>query len=262
MRLRGPERSSILLLGRSTVIIGAIVITVLSFGIGYFWGYKGSDVSQTEDDVKKDTGQKVTVLPEDKRVLETTPTTPKEAPIAPSIKPPEFPQETTPQKSAGPEKEVPREQKTAESKADKSHGVEIAEGRGEQAEKDSSEVKGPEIKAETKDKTKAKTKENTPAVNKEKNTAKSAAKKNTFPKTSKSVKLYAIQFGAFPSKEGAEQLRQNLRSKGIKAYIVSRTKSDSYFRVRVGAYKTKREADLAAVSLQKRTGMQNFVTTK
>ncbi|MEW6739213.1 MAG: SPOR domain-containing protein [Nitrospirota bacterium] len=261
MRVRGPERSSILLLGRSTVIIGAIVITVLSFGLGYFWGYKGSDVSQTEDEVKKDTEQKVIIPPEDKRVLETTSTTPKEAPIAPSIKPPEFPQETTPQKSAEPEKELPKEQKTAESKAGKSHGVEIAEGRGEQAEKaekDSSEVKGPEVKAETK----AKTKENTPAANKEKNTAKSAVKKNAFPKTSKSVKLYAIQFGAFPNKEGAEQLRQSLISKGIKAYIVSRTESDPYFRVRVGTYKTKREADLAAVSLQKRTGMQNFVTAK
>ncbi len=252
MRLRGPERSSILLLGRSTVIIGAIVITVLSFGIGYFWGYKGSDVSQTEDDVKKDTGQKVTVLPEDKRVLETTSTTPKEAPIAPSIKPPEFPQETTPQKSAEPEKEVPREQKTAESKADKSHGVEIAEDRGEQKEKvqpaerafsdavrsQESRVKGQASGAP--------------------HTALNAKRKVP----SKSVKLYAIQFGAFPSKEGAEHLRQSLRSKGIKAYIVSSTESDPYFRVRVGAYKTKREADLAAVSLQKRTGMQNFVTTK
>jgi preprotein translocase subunit SecG len=65
MRVRGPERSSILLLGRSTVIIGAIVITVLSFGLGYFWGYKESDVSQTEDE------------------------------------PPEFPQETMPQKPSG-----------------------------------------------------------------------------------------------------------------------------------------------------------------
>ena len=258
MRVRGPERSSILLLGRSNVIIGAIAITVLSFGLGYFWGYKGSDVSQTEDEVKKDTEQKVIIPPEDKRVLETTSTTPKEAPIAPSIKPPEFPQETTPQKSAGHEKELPKEQKTAESKAGKRHGVEIAEGRGEQAEKDSSEVKWPEVKAETK----AKTKEDTPAANKEKNTAKSTVKKNAFPKTSKSVKLYTIQFGAFPNKEGADQLRQSLSSKGIKAYIVSRTESDPYFRVRVGTYKTKREADLAAVSLQKRTGMQNFVTAK
>jgi cell division protein FtsN len=250
MRIRGTERSSILLLGRSTVIIGAIVITVLSFGLGYFWGYKGGDVSQTRDEPP--------VSSEDKRVLETTSTTPKEAPIAPSIKPPEFPQETTPQKSTETEKDLHKEQKTAESKADKNQGVEIAEDKGEQAEKDSLEAKGSEVKAETK----AKAKENTPAANKGKNTAKGAVKKNALQKTSKSVKLYAVQFGAFPNKEGAEQLRQSLNSKGIKAYIVSRTESDPYFRVRVGAYKTKREADLAAVSMQKKTGMQNFVTTK
>lgn len=256
MRLRGPERSSILLLGRSTVIIGAIVITVLSFGLGYFWGYKGSDVSRTEDVVKKDTEQKVAILPEDKRVLETTP---KEAPIAPSIKPPEFPQETAPQKSAEPEKDLRKDQKTAESQTGKSHEVEIAEDRGEQSGKDSSEVKGTEIKAETE----AKTKERMSAANTGKNAAKSAVKKKALPKTSKSSgRFYTIQFGAFPSKEGAEHLRQSLNSKGIKAYIVNRTGGDPYFRVRVGAYKSKKDAERNAVILQKKTGMQNFVTTK
>lgn len=252
MRLRGPERSSILLLGRSTVIIGVIVITVLSFGLGYFWGYKGSGVSQTEDEVKKDTEQKVSVPSEDKRVLETTPTTPKEAPIAPSIKPPEFPQETTPQKSAEPEREVPKEQKTAERKADKSYGIEIAEDRGEQKKE-----------MQSADKASLEAVRSQESNVKEQTSGAPRTVLNTKRKApSKSVKLYAIQFGAFPNKEGAEQLQQSLRSKGIKAYIVSKTESDPYFRVRVGAYKTRKEADMAAVSLQKRTGMQNFVTTK
>lgn len=250
MRVRGPERSSILLIGRSTVIIGAVVITVLSFGLGYFWGYKGSDVSQTEDEVKKDTEQKSPISPEDKRVLETTP---KEAPIALSIKPPEFPQETRPQKSPETEKELPREQKTAEGKADKSHGVEIAEDMAEQIEKAQ-----PAEKASLEAK-ESEAKRSKPAANAEK----SAAKKKAVTKTSKtSGKLYTIQFGAFPNKEGAEQLRQSLSSKGIKAYIVSRTESDPYFRVRVGTYKSKKDAEKNAVILQKKTEMQNFVTTK
>jgi cell division protein FtsN len=241
MRLRGPERSSILLLGKSTVIIGAIVITVLSFGLGYFWGYKGSDVSQTEDEVKKDAAQKVIIPPEDKRVLETTSTTPKEAPIAPSIKPPEFPQETTPQKSAEPEVED-RSQKT-ENRSQKTENTgQNIEGR---QDLDTSQPT-PKVKG------KAKSNSLTKPSNRAVKTGDSTASK----------KLYAIQFGAFPNKEGAEQLRQSLISKGIKAYIVRRTESDPYFRVRVGTYKTKREADLAAVSLQKKTGMQNFVTLK
>jgi cell division protein FtsN len=262
MRFRGTERSSILLLGRSTVIIGAVVITILSFGLGYFWGYKGSGISLTEDEVKRDTEQKAALPPEDKRVLETTSNTPKEAPIAPSIKPPEFPHETTPQKSAELEKDLRRDQKTAESKAGKSHGVEIAaEDRGEQAEKSQSAEKAPLEAKESE--AKAKIKENKPAANKEeKNTAKSTAKKNAVTKASKSSgRLYTIQFGAFPSKEGAEQLRQGLRSKGIKAYIVSRSE-DHYFRVRVGTYKSKKDAEKNAVILQKKTGMQNFVTTE
>ncbi|BCB96915.1 hypothetical protein JZK55_18370 [Dissulfurispira thermophila] len=258
MRIRGTERSSILLLNKSTVIIGAIVIIILSFGVGYFWGYKGGNILQTEEELKKDVEQKPSLPPEDKRVLETTSTTPKEAPIAPSIKPPEFPQEPPPQKLAEPEKELPKEQKTTESKSGKSHGEEIAEDKSEQKEKDSPEVKGHEVKVETK----TKTKENAAVANKEKNTVKSIAKKNVPAKTSKSVKLYTIQFGAFPNKEGAEQLRQSLNSKGIKAYIVSKAEGDPYFRVRVGTYKSKREAEIAAVSMRKKTGMQNFVTAK
>lgn len=43
------ERSSILLPGRTTVVIGAVLITIASFGTGYFFGFRGSSLSEQEE---------------------------------------------------------------------------------------------------------------------------------------------------------------------------------------------------------------------
>ncbi len=256
MRVRGPERSSILLLGRSTVVIGAIVITLLSFGLGYFWGYKGGDVSQTEKE-ESAAEQKPHIPPEDKKVLEPAA---GNTPIAPSIKPPEFPQEIKPQKPLEQEKEPPNEQKAVEDRTDKSQRIEIAEGKDAQfenrqpADKDSPEVKTAGTKT-GKQSSKASKKKVLPKASQSTKTAKSQS-------TVSEKRLYAIQFGAFPNKEGAEQLQQSLKAKGIKAYVVSESESDPYFRVRAGSFKNRKDAELQAVKLQKQTGLQNFVTTK
>lgn len=257
MRVRGPERSSILLLGRSTVIIGAIVITLLSFGLGYFWGYKGSDVADTEKETASSAESRVNIPPEDKRVLEPAP---KDSSIAPSIKPPEFPHEVKPQKPDEPEKEPPKEQKSVEAQIDKNKidkkSIEVAEEKTGQAD-----IKQPVDKISSEPKVSEEKRSKTPKTAKKK-ASKSYGKAANSESAVSSKKAYTIQFGAFPNKEGAEQLQQSLRAKGIKAYIVSRSDSDPYFRVRAGTFKSKREADFAAVSLQKKTGMQNFVTIK
>jgi cell division protein FtsN len=257
MRVRGPERSSILLLGRSTVVIGAVVITLLSFGLGYFWGYKGGDVSQTEKE-ESTAEQKTHIPPEDKKVLE--PTAGNAPIIAPSVKPPEFPQEIKPQKPLEQEKEPPKEQKAVEDRMDKSQQIEIAEGKDAQfenkqpADKDSPEVKtaGTETDKQSGKKLKKKVQ---PKASQSTKTAK-------FQSHVSKKRLYAIQVRDFPNKEGAEQLQQSLKAKGIRAYVVSGSESDPYFRVRAGSFKNRKDAELEAEKLQKQTGLQNFVTLK
>lgn len=258
MRVRGPERSSIILLGRSTVIIGAVVITLLSFGLGYFWGYKGSNVSDAEKETTSSAESKLNIPPEDKRVLEPAS---RDSSIAPSIKPPEFPQEVKPQRPAEPEKELSKEQKSVDAQMDKNRidkkNIEVAEEKTEQADskqsfdKISSEPKGAEEK-----------RSKTPARTVKKKALKPSSKAASGESAVSSKKVYTIQFGAFPNKEGAEQLQKTLKAKGIKAYIVGRREGDPYFRVRVGAYRNKKDAEKNAVIMQKKTGMQNFVTIK
>jgi cell division septation protein DedD len=78
--------------------------------------------------------------------------------------------------------------------------------------------------------------------------------------TDSSVKPFSVQMGAFPNKEGAEQLFQKLKASGYKPYIVNANGSNTYFKVRIGSFKNKKVAEKSAAELLKKTGLQNFVT--
>ncbi|HCL81377.1 MAG TPA: hypothetical protein DHW81_03845, partial [Nitrospiraceae bacterium] len=246
------------LLGRNTVVIGAVVIIIVAFGLGYFFGYKGGEFLQSEKDAEISGKDKAAAILEEKKVLDAA--SADKSVIPPPIMPPsEFPQENKAQKPSSAEadkgKEAPKEfpapppfppepPKEKEPVKTEQAGAEQPADKPQPAEAD---VKAKGVKPAKKD-------------------VKSKGSQK-ISKTSKNSKnsherLYAVQFGAFPSKEGAEQLQAALKSKGIKAYIVERSEGDPYFRVRAGAYKTKKEAGSSAVSMQKKTGMQNFVTAK
>ena len=260
MRFRSPERSSILLLGRNTVVIGAVVIIIVAFGLGYFFGYKGGDFFQSEKDAEISEKDKAAAILEEKKVLDAA-SADKPVIPPPIMPPPEFPQENKAQKPALAEadrgKEAPKELPAAKGqKADKAppfppeppkekEPAQIEKAVGEQ----------PADKPQPAE-TDAKAKGGKPA--------KKDVKSKGSQKTSKTSheRLYAVQFGAFPTREGAEQMLGSLKAKGIKAYIVEKSEGDPYFRVRAGAFKTRKEAGSAAVSMQKKTGMQNFVTAK
>jgi cell division septation protein DedD len=259
MRIRGTERSSILLLGRNTVVIGAIVIIILSFGLGYFLGYKGGDVSHT--DKESETATRTDVPSEEKRVLESAPA--DSMANVPSIKPPEFPPETEPKNLT--ESGLTDDQKALGSKSDtKTERGQASDVRHPEEKSKTARIEQPVDKihpeaagAEAKDiKSDSKTAKKGNSQ-KDSKSSKKAAKTETAYK-----KLYAVQFGAFPSRDGAEHMQQTLKAKGIKAYIVNKGKDDPYFRVKVGAYKSKKEAERAANMMRKKTGLQNFVTIK
>lgn len=264
MRDRLTERSSILLLSRTTVVIGIIAITVVSFGLGYFFGYKGGDGSAAEQQAVENEKGNESVPFGEKRVLEAPPV--KEPPAAsapervlsfpapakaPESSSPGIVEDTSkshlPKESVATASPLPQKQQNAVEGLDKS-----SEGKG--LERQSSQV---QKKVNGKDAVRSVKK-----AGAQRKTAK-AVKGTTKKKASKAggaQKRYAIQLGAFPSREGAEELRRILKVKGYKPYIVDAGKGTTYFKVRVGEYAGKEEAGRAAAALHKKTGIESFVT--
>jgi cell division septation protein DedD len=235
MRIRTPEKSPILLLGRNTVIIGAVVIVILSFGLGYFFGFKGGDLTGSEKE-PEEAAVKTAKLPSDeKNVIETSP-------AAPVIPAPVIP-------------EAPSAPKAPEPPAVKN---EEAQKQDRQADERSKDAQG---KQEREKAAAAKDEKNNNVENKP---SPKTVKQKTPGKQSKSdvSGVYAVQFGAFPSKDGAEALSASLKKHGIKPYVVKPDEHTPYYRVRSGSYKTKKEAETASIALEKKTGINNFVTKK
>ena len=238
MRLKGPEKSSILLLGRNTVVIGAVVIIVVSFVFGYFFGYKGTD---SQEKGMNDTASNVTVAPEDKKVLDNAEDSPV---LPPVIKPSEFPKETASQKPSVPESPKPDNKPSAEQKKqevpqfDAGKGVLSPQSAVEGTDSVEVERERPEKEASVTAKGIGKTKKNSSPQKTTK--ASRTVKKQQDAEASKGT--YTVQVGAFPSREGAEQLLQSLKAKNIKAYIVDAGEGTPYFRVRTGSFKKRKDA--------------------
>ncbi|MCL5236248.1 MAG: SPOR domain-containing protein [Nitrospirae bacterium] len=286
MRGRVTDRSSILLLGRNTVIIGAVVVTVISFGLGYFFGYKGTGSTEPEKQVEKQEKEipkaGETQPEEEKKVLEassgkesplavqaaqpiTQPAAQPSAPIVPptpaktgSIKPPEPIPEVAPRKSPEASKTqdtgFPKGEKTADS---------VSKKRGREDHGPAGKYKSAAERTTRKKSTAgAHTKKKTGRKIKVRKPAGEVVKKSSQRTGSESaLRSYTVQMGAFPTREGAEQLQQSLKAKGYKPYIAAGG-GDGYFRVRVGSFNTKKDAERSAAELSMQTGLQNFVTIK
>ncbi|MCX8028006.1 MAG: SPOR domain-containing protein [Thermodesulfovibrionales bacterium] len=236
MKLKDQSRNSILLLNRTSVIAGAIIICVVSLGLGYFIGFKTgvSGNVEVEQITEKTPKPKIN---EDKRVLEPLP-------------PP--PQPTAPVQKITPEKEEIKQPEKTEKKEIEKKAEEPKIVIQEQKQ-DTSTQKGFEKRIVPEKKTEKEPDKPKPSIQTEdKKTEKMP------PKT----KSYTIQLGAFPSKAGAEELKSQLKNKGINAYIISKDKDSIYFRVRVGNYSTKKEAERALISIEKQTGLKGFITTR
>jgi cell division septation protein DedD len=76
--------------------------------------------------------------------------------------------------------------------------------------------------------------------------------------------VYTVQVGAFKDTPDAESLKVKLDKKGLKAYvIVSKSKKDErLYRVWVGEFTTRKEAEILALKIKKTEGLQAFVTFK
>ncbi len=264
MRGGATERSSIMLLSRNTVIIGALLITVASFGIGYFFGFRGVGLTgqdkQTVESTK--TGE---VLPsEDKRVIELPVKDVAGQPTGVQSSPtnqPEQATEASAQKSAGApatqaKGDIPKKQDTIE--------------KNKKPEPQKNEVRTAAVAAnQVQDNTSVKSAQpvQPAAAGQPAQAGASKTGRHTGEKAKKKAKksvpsgrLYTVQVGAFPNKEGADQLYQSLKAKHLNPYIVSASGSNDYFKVRIGTFKNKKAAEKSSAELLKKTGLQNFVT--
>ncbi len=255
MRGGATERSSILLLSRNTVLIGALLITVASFGIGYFFGFRGSGPPEQGKQPVESAKTSDVFPPEEKRVIELPV---KDVAGKPAAAQPEQAAEASAQKpseqpAAQAKDEIPKSQDTTEKSKKpepQKNEVRTAAVAANQVQ-DNAAVKSAQPAQQA-------ARAESVASKSGRHTGEKAKKKakNAVP----SGKLYTVQVGAFPSKEGADQLYQNLKAKNYNPYIVNANGSNDYFKVRVGSFKHKKAAEKSAAALSKKTGLQNFVT--
>jgi cell division protein FtsN len=84
------------------------------------------------------------------------------------------------------------------------------------------------------------------------------------PKAGAPVSPWTIQVGAYKSRRQAEDTRQHLAASGLAAYVASVGAQDgrARFRVRVGTYRTREEAAIAADRIRAQRSLTTFVTPK
>ncbi|MBF0328548.1 MAG: SPOR domain-containing protein [Nitrospirae bacterium] len=262
MRGRITEKSSILLLSRNTVIIGALVITVFGLGLGYLLGYKGGLLG-IGDKLQNTTETKLPLPAEEKKVIVSPSGDAPVLPVAPNTQQ----QAAALEEQKEPEQPVIKDEPPTKKPQDRS--PKAAQRDRELKEKKTGQILEPEPAAEKpvaktlKEKRAAKKTAEAP-IEEAKQPAASAKAEKTETKQDAAApkKVYTVQFGAFPSSEGASQLAQSLKSKKINAYITERAEGDPYYRVRTGSYKNRKEAEKAAAEFQKQTGLPNFVAVK
>ncbi len=83
------------------------------------------------------------------------------------------------------------------------------------------------------------------------------------PKQS-SKEVYTVQLGALKNAAEAKKLRQKFEKKGYKTYLSAAKgkKHEKIYKIRVGEFKERKEAEVLALKLKKTEGLNAFVTVK
>lgn len=150
---------------------------------------------------------------------------------------------------------IKQENKVAEKKPGKVEVKEIVEQEVKVTEKKPAPAKKKEVEVKTtkKDVEKNATKETvkTESVKEDKYVAKLDYNKPDFPDTDQDGK-YTVQLGSFQSIDAAYTLEKKLQSKGYPCFVIKAAipKKGTWYRVRVGTFKTKEKAVAYAVQLK------------
>jgi cell division septation protein DedD len=76
--------------------------------------------------------------------------------------------------------------------------------------------------------------------------------------------VYTVQLGALKNASEAKKLRSKFEKKGYKTFltITGNRKHEKIYKVRVGEFRQKKEAEILALKLRKTEGLKAFVTLK
>ena len=272
MKFKGTQKPSLIILGRTTLALMLLTIAAVSFGAGYLTGYQFTSTS-IDDRPVMSSGSRAVVPPEEKRVLEPAPPSPPAQPAvqAPSQQvsaqpPKQVEQPLISVKPSAPEASAPpakAEQKTAmtEKPAPAKPAVNPEESKKAPVRQPAtdSQASAAQKPADLKKKP-----EPLPSVSpKTAEASAQGARKKTGAKTHASAVpkkgAYTIQFGAFEEPAKAAQLKKELASKGIKAYVVPKGRTSSYARVRAGSF-AKREQAVRYAEVCRAKGFEGFIT--
>jgi DedD protein len=94
--------------------------------------------------------------------------------------------------------------------------------------------------------------------------AASETKKPDETHASDKTKKYMVQVGAFRKASDADALRSKLGKKGYKAFLIElkAKNTEPLYRVAVGSFSTRNEAELLAVQMKKSEELNTFVTVR
>ncbi len=228
------DKSSPRIFGKGVVIVIVVLFSSLSFVLGYFVGRLGREERNASAT----------------RPLETA-AAPVDAPaLQPAARP--APAQTNPATSeqsqgAPGSPNLPSSQAKPATASPKETGKEDPQGAPDRTPMPAAKERPKEASGET---------------------AKKGQKESASPapqagKTSSS-NIYTVQLGALKNAGEAKRLRQEFEKKGYKTYVsvTKNKKHEKIYKIRVGEFGEKKEAEILALKLKKAEGLNAFVTTK
>lgn len=84
------------------------------------------------------------------------------------------------------------------------------------------------------------------------------------PRNSSTARKYTIQIGAFKNSSDAKALKTKFEKKGYKTSLITVTpkKHENLYKVMVGEFTTREEAELVSIKIKNAEGLKTFVTYK
>ena len=228
------ENSSVFFIGRGLIIIAILVVSSLSFALGYFVGKSTRHSVDSQAffiPAQQDGTEKKNTLNEEKEA------------VIQQLGETEQSQQTLETQQS---QKIPQTQETQETKKAKENGNNSPEsplGKGEKTG----------FSKETRNM------QDTPKIGEPDKTRLTPEIKET-----KKTRKYTVQAGAFKHVSEADSLKGKLDKKGYKTYVIqSKTKRyQKLYKVMIGEFVTRKEADVLSAKIRKSEGLKTFVTIK
>ncbi len=219
------DKSSVLFIGKGIIILSLVITSSLSFMLGFFVGKSYNPA--LENQISAIPPQEIDIAKD--RAIVNSETTVQQQPAN------EIQTAPTP----------PETQKTGQ--ANQAQETKAQEGTKKQSEVQQKKelLNQAQVKESAKLKADHKTNE---------------SKDQVTLKTRK----YTVQAGAFKNEADADLLKAKLDKKGYKTFVIPfhTKKHEKLFKVMVGEFSTRKEADFLSIKLKKAEGLKAFVTFK